>query len=244
MEYDFKRLSADISRQNMANWVMKSYELWLLRIHARMKKKLLWGDIIHADEVVIQVLKESNREATQQSRRWLFYAPACDNPLYIFEYHPTRPGEIAVYFLSGWLGALMTDGYQPSFKLGNTICNTACLVHVRRKFAEIVKVTGGHIKCEEVGFVALEARRRIDKIFAVDSNFDDMDCKERRQKRTVQIRPIMEEFYIWARARKLEAVPNIVPDALAALIPAEIHLKPGEATEATRMADDPIVDID
>ena len=212
MEYDFLCLGADISRQNMANWVMRTYELWLSRMHARMKEKLLEGDVIHADETVVQVLKEPNREAKQQSRMWLFCAPACDNPLYVFEYHPTRSGEVAVRFLSGWSGTLMTDGYQPYFKLGSTICNTACLVHVRRKFAEIVKVAGGDIKCEEVGSVALEARRRIDKIFAIDSNFDNMDYETRRQKRAAQIRPLMEEFYIWAQARKLEAVPGMALD--------------------------------
>ena len=122
MEYDFLCLGADISRQNMANWVMRTYELWLSRMHARMKEKLLEGDVIHADETVVQVLKEPNREAKQQSRMWLFCAPACDNPLYVFEYHPTRSGEVAVRFLSGWSGTLMTDGYQPYFKLGSTIC--------------------------------------------------------------------------------------------------------------------------
>lgn len=216
MEYDFKCLGADISRQNMANWVMRTYELWLARIQARMKEKLLQGDILHADETVIQVLKEPNREAKQQSRMWLFAAPACDHPLYIYEYHPTRSGEVAARFLSGWAGTLMTDGYQPYFKLGGTIKNTACLVHIRRRFAEIVKVAGGNVKAEEANSVALEARRRIDEMFAIDSNFDDMDAEERFQKRNAQLRPIMEKFFIWAQARKLEAVPGMaLAEALA-----------------------------
>lgn len=213
MEYDFKCLGADISRQNMANWVMRTYELWLSRIHTRMKEKLLEGDIIHADETVIQVLKEPNRTAKQQSRMWLFCAPACDNPLCVYEYHPTRSGEVAARFLKGWSGTLMTDGYQPYFKLGANIRNTACLVHVRRKFAEIVKVAGGDIKAEEAGSVALEARCKIDKMFAIDSNFDSMSAEDRRHERDIHLRPLMEEFYIWVQARKLEAVPGMALDA-------------------------------
>ena len=43
MEYDFKCLGVDISRQNMANWVMRSYERWLSLIATRMKTHLLEG---------------------------------------------------------------------------------------------------------------------------------------------------------------------------------------------------------
>lgn len=208
MEYDFKCLGASISRQNMANWVMRSYEKWLSLITARMKGHLLKGNIIHADETEVQVLKEPNREAKQKSRMWLFCAPACDHPLYIYEYHPTRSGEVAAEFLRGWTGTLTTDGYQPYFTLSG-VKNTACLVHVRRKFAEIVKVAGGDIKAEEADSVALEARRRIDHIFTVDSKFDNLDPHERKRCRNVELKPLMEDFRQWAYARIADAVPGL-----------------------------------
>lgn len=208
MEYDFKCLGVDVSRQNMANWVMRSYERWLSRIAARMKAHLLEGDIIHADETEVQVLKEPNREAKQKSRMWLFCAPACDHPLYVYEYHPTRSGDVAARFLTGWTGTLTTDGYKPYFTLDG-ITNTACLVHARRRFAEIVKVAGGDIKAEEAGSVALEARRMIDHMFAVDSKFDALDANERRTRRNSELRPLMEKFFTWAQARLLEAVPTL-----------------------------------
>lgn len=69
---------------------------------------------------------------------------------------------------------------------------------MRRRFAEIVKVAGGDIKAEEAGSIALEARRRIDKVFAIDSNFDDMDHEERCRERNAQLRPLMEVLYLGA----------------------------------------------
>lgn len=214
MEYDFKCLGVDISRQNMANWVMRSYERWLSLIATRMKTHLLEGHIIHADETEVQVLKEPDREAKQKSRMWLFCAPACDHPLYIYEYHPTRSGEVAANFLRGWTGTLTTDGYQPYFLLAG-ITNTACLVHVRRRFAEIVKIAGGDMKAEEASSVALEVRRKIDRMFAVDSNFDDLDMKTRQVRRNAELRPLMEDFGVWVQARLLEAVPGLaLHDAL------------------------------
>ena len=108
MEYDLKCPGAPISRQNMANWTMRSGELWLSRLRARMKELLLAGGIVHADETEVQVLKEPGREAVRKSRMWLFAAPACARPIYIYEYSPTRSGKVAEDFLRGWSGWLCT----------------------------------------------------------------------------------------------------------------------------------------
>ena len=215
MEQEFKCLGAEISRQDMANWVMRAWELWLSRLRARMRERLLMGGIVHADETEVQVLGEPGREAKCKSRMWLFAAPACDAPIYIYEYNPTRSGKVAEDFLRGWSGWLVTDGYQPYFALenGGEVRNAACLVHIRRKFAEIVKLAGGDMKAEAAGSVALAARRRIDAMFAADSEFDALagagDFEGRRLGRERELRPLMEDFYIWAQARRAEATPRL-----------------------------------
>ena len=219
MEYDFKCLGAPISRQNMANWTMRVWELWLSRLQARMKELLLAGDIIHADETEVQVLKEPGREAKCKSRIWLFAAPACARPIYVYEYNPARSGKVAEDFLRGWSGWLCTDDYRPYSALenGGKVANVACLVHIRRKFAEIVKSAGGDAKAEAAGSVALAARRRIDAMLAVDSGFDDMaaagDFEGRRLGRERDLRPMMDGFYEWAQARRMEASPRMALDA-------------------------------
>lgn len=219
MEYDFKCLGAPISRQNMANWTIRVWELWLSRLRARMKELLLAGDIIHADETEVQVLKEPGREAKCKSRIWLFAEPACARPIYVYEYNPTRSGKVAEDFLRGWSVWLCTDGYRPYSALenGGKVANVACLVHIRRKFAEIVKSAGGDAKAEAAGSVALAARRRIDAMLAVDSGFDDMaaagDFEGRRLGRERDLRPMMDGFYEWAQARRMEASPRMALDA-------------------------------
>ena len=215
MEQEFRCLGAAISRQNMANWVMRSWELWLSRLRARMRELLLEGGIVHADETEVQVLREPGCEARCKSRMWLFAAPACDHPIYVYEYNPTRSGKVAEDFLRGWSGWLVTDGYQPYFTLdnGGEVRNVACLVHIRRKFAEMVKLAGGDAKAEGAGSVALAARRRIDAMFAADSGFDGMvaagEWERRRLGRERDLRPLMEEFFVWAQARRMEATPRM-----------------------------------
>lgn len=210
LEQDFRSIGAEVSRQDMANWTIGAHERWLSLIHARMKEKLLGCRYLNADETEVQVLKEPGREPRQKSYMWLFRTGPHEVPICVFEYRPTRSGSVPRAFLDGWSGYLTTDGYDPYFNLGLPgVTNTACLVHVRRRFAEIVRSAGGDAVCEGADSVALEARRRIDRIFRVDARFDEMGHEQRRRARERRLRPLMESFETWARSAILEAVPGL-----------------------------------
>lgn len=211
MEADLRAMDVEVSRQNMANWVMNVHARWLSKVHDRMRAELLSHDLAHADETVVQVLKEPNREPSRQSRMWLFCSSSRDVPVFIFRYAPTRSRNVAEDFLRGWSGTLTTDGYRPYFGLrnGGHVTNTACLVHVRRKFAEIVKVAGGDAKAAAAGSVALEARRLIDAMFAADSKFDGMAAGERKSARDEHLRPLMESFWQWLHMQLPKASPGL-----------------------------------
>ena len=210
LEADFRCLGAEVSRQDMANWTINAHERWLSLIHARMKEKLLECRYVNADETEVQVLKEPGREARQKSYMWLFRSGPHETPNCIYEYHPTRSGAVARSFLGGWSGYLTTDGYDPYFNLGiEGLVNTACLVHVRRKFAEIVKAAGGDAVCEGADSLALEARRRIDRIFAADKKLDKMEPEQRRKAREEKLRPRMAAFEKWAKEAVAKAVPGL-----------------------------------
>lgn len=186
IETDLKACGATISRQDMANWMMNVHARWLAKVHERMKVELLSHVRIHADETTVQVLKEPNREAKKKSRMWLFCSARCNVPVYVFEYHETRRKGVAQEFLAGWSGTLTANGYKPYFNLGNpNIANTACLVHVRRYFAQIVKIAGGDAKAASAASVALEARRRIDAMFQgrLQVRRHGAGCQEGRPRR-------------------------------------------------------------
>ena len=185
---------------------------WISKIHARMKEILLTHRYIHADETPVQVLREPNREADRKSRMWLFCAAECDTPIYLYQYDETRSKRVAQDFLRGFSGMLTTDGYKPYFTLGlPNITNVACLVHVRRKFAEIVKSAGGDTKAKKAAYasLALEGRCRIDEMFRVDSAFDDMKACARKTAREDKLRPLMESFTTWARESITLASPGL-----------------------------------
>ena len=52
------REGISLSRATMANWVIQCSEVWLKPLYRHMKQELLTHSVIHADETVVQVLKE------------------------------------------------------------------------------------------------------------------------------------------------------------------------------------------
>ena len=210
MEAELGSLGASISRQNMANWMMDVRAGWLSKAHARAKAELLGHPRIHADETAVQALKEPGREARQKSRMRLFCAAGCDVPVYVFEHRETRGKHVARDFLRGRTGVLAADGCRPYFALGLPgTANVACAVRTRRCFAQIVEIAGGGAEGLSVASVALEARRRIDEVFAVDAQFDDMAPEARKRAREEGLRGPMEEFLPWAKARPPKASPGL-----------------------------------
>lgn len=208
IERDMAAAGLAISRQDMSNWVLNVHRRWLSKVHARMRGHLLSYDYIHADETPVQVLREPGRRPQGKSYMWLFCAPACVAPNYIFEYRPTRSGQVARDFLEGWSGYLTTDGYRPYFRLGPQVTNTACLVHLRRKLDEVVKSAGSDALAQRACSIALEGRRLVDAIFKADSAFDGMDAAERKAARDQVLRPLMEGFGAWAGEQLPRALPK------------------------------------
>ena len=56
-EQMWKRMGAPFSRSSMGNWVCQTAETYFQPIYDLLKTFLLKGNVIHADETVLQVLK-------------------------------------------------------------------------------------------------------------------------------------------------------------------------------------------
>lgn len=61
-----------ISNATLANWVIYVANVFLKPIYAKMKNELLEGTVIHADETVVQVLREPSKKAKTDSRMWVY----------------------------------------------------------------------------------------------------------------------------------------------------------------------------
>src|SRR5660398_182850 len=60
-EQQFKNFGIELSRQNLANWIIHGANNWLKYLYNRIHKTLLKESIIHADETTMQVLSEEGK---------------------------------------------------------------------------------------------------------------------------------------------------------------------------------------
>jgi len=203
-EAEFIRQGISLSRQTMANWIIKASEDWLEPIYERLRLRLLEHDVLHADETVLQVLQEPGRKANTESYMWLYRTSGdAKHPIAMYEYQPTRSSSHPKRFLSGWSGYLHTDGYSAYHTLvGVTV--VGCWAHMRRRFDEALK----SMKPEErFCSNAQKGLEYCNRLFRLESEaFADLPPDELHERRKEQSRPIAEEFFAWAQ--KLNVLPK------------------------------------
>jgi len=198
----WNRHDIDIPRQTLSNWVLKCADL-LSKIVDAMKIKIVASDYARADETTVQVLKEENRDPSTKSYMWIFMTGLKTNNHIVFEYHPTRGGEAATNFFSGFQGYLQTDGYSGYNALRNTcgIIEVGCMAHLRRKFTDVTKIVTKTGK-------AHEALKYIQALYKIEDKIKDYTFDERYKYRLEFSKPIIDKFKLWLDASINHVPPN------------------------------------
>jgi len=196
-EQDFKRFGIDISRQNMANWVIRCANDWLEPLYSTMKEILLRRDVIHADESVLQVLKEPRKTPQSNSYMWLYRTSGdTKESIVLYEYQPDRKYARPKNFLGDFKGYIHSDGYEAYHSLSKDIIVCGCWSHARRKFDEALKSLK---PSEQIGSKALAGKNYCDKLFEVEKKLIDFNAEERYEKRLELSKTILEDFLTWLK---------------------------------------------
>ncbi len=199
----FLREGINLSRQTMANWIIKVSELWLEPIYNIMRRSLLLHEVLHADETTCQVLHEPGKKANTNSYMWLYSTSwGAVHPIILYEYRATRSSAHPKRFLDGWSGYLHADGYSGYHNLPPGITVVGCWVHLRRKFTDAYKALSADEKPKSV---IPEALRRIGALFHLESQWKGLDAAERQELRLKESKPLAEAFFAWLEA--LDALP-------------------------------------
>ena len=121
-EQMWKRIGVALKRNTMANWAIQIAESYLQPFWEHMRQALASQSAIHADESVLQVLKEEGRPPSSESRMWVYAsAKRADIQIRCFDYRDSRSGECAKAFLEGFEGILISDGYSGYNKVPKVI---------------------------------------------------------------------------------------------------------------------------
>ena len=205
IEYVLARHGATVPRQTLARWVIGAARL-LQPLHNLMRDVLLDAPFIHMDETVVQVLKEVGKAATSNSYMWVQTGGPPGRPIVIYDYDPSRSGEVPARLLQGYSGYLMTDGYDGYNQLvrNEGITHLACMAHVRRRFVDAVRVQpkGKRGKADEA--VAL-----IGKLYGIERDYKDATDEARLQARQRLSVPALAALHDWMEA----TLPGVPPSS-------------------------------
>ena len=203
-EQEWKQNGILLSRQTMSNWLIKASENWLEPIYAEMKRRLCEHEVLHADETVLQVLKEPGKTAQSKSYMWLYRTSGeAKHQIVLYDYQPNRKHTHPEEFLKGFLGFLHTDGYDGYHKLSENITIVGCWAHLRRKLFDALKTIP---KDKQLDSNAAKGVAYCDRLFHFEKQFALLTSENRLKERERLSKPLMDEFFNWME--HLNALPN------------------------------------
>ena len=202
-EHVFARAGVRVPRQTQARWIIGTARA-MQPLANLLRDALLEAPVIHMDETTVQVLKEPGRAASSQSYMWVQRGGPPGKPVVLFDYDPSRSGQVPVRLLEGWSGYLMTDGYDGynSVVRQASIEHLSCWAHSRRRFVDAAKVQPkgrrGH---------ADQAIDFIGKLYGIERAVRDQSEAERYQARQQRSLPVLAELRQWLD----ETLPTVPP---------------------------------
>jgi transposase len=197
----FGRYGVDLSRATMAGWGIQAAERCLPLLDL-LKNEIRGGPYINIDESPLQVLNEPGRKNVTKSYMWVFCGGDPPHRAVVYQYHPTRSGQVPLDFLGDYKGYVQSDAFsgyeQVARKKG--IVHIGCFVHARRKFIEVTKARqknrGGKA---DVRGLADEALDFIGNLYKIErrAKRDALSHDQLYQLRQQESKPILEQFKLW-----------------------------------------------
>ena len=199
-EKDWEQMRAFLSRGTLGRWIKICSDEYFVPIYEYFHRLLLGRQFAMADETRVQVLKEPNREAEQQSFMWLFRSGEDELPqIILYHYTETRAKFNAVEYLKGFKGYLMTDGYQGYNNLPDVV-REACWAHIRRKFCDAIP-SG---KQKDMSEPSVQGVYYCDRLFAIERHCkaQGYSYQQRHEYRNKKAPEILKAFWDWLERQK------------------------------------------
>jgi transposase len=173
----------------------------VLPIAAAMKRDLLAGRYLQADETPVGVQTHDRRGSNHQAYLWQYGSPGKG---VVFDFRMGRDGEGPKQWLGDFDGLLQTDGYQGYSKVGGPhMVHACCLAHARRKFVDAVKLNA--TDADSARIVA-----GMDELFAIDREAKEknMNHAQRDTLRQSRVPRVLEQLRIDLLALQKKALPK------------------------------------
>lgn len=183
-----------IPESTLCGWVGRAAEL-LAPIAEAVKQDVLASKVIKTDDTPIRVLDRALKGRSRTGRLWPYVGDRA-HPQVFFEYTPSREQKWPAQMLGSFAGYLQGDFYPGYENLcaDGRIKQVGCWAHARRKFYDAQTTDS------ERAPVALAY---IGKLYEVERQIKDLSAHERKERRQLQSRPILEEMKTWMQAQRV-----------------------------------------
>jgi len=189
-------LGLEISRATLDGWVLRVGEL-LIPMVAAMRRELISGCYIQADETPVDVQTREGRGKNHQAYLWQYSRPG---GTVVFDFRLGRGRDGPKRFLGEFEGILQTDGYAAYNQIGGKrMVHAACWAHARRQFFEAVQLNPRDP-------IATPIVTRMDELFAVDAEARRrvIGLTGRHALRQERAKPLLDEI-----RNKIESAQSI-----------------------------------
>jgi len=190
----------EIGRSTMDGWVMQVGELLLPLVEA-MRRNLLAGTYIQADETTVDVQVRDKSGSNHQAYLWQYGKPGGET---VFDFRMGRAREGPRKFLGEFAGILQTDGYTAYDKVGGKgMVHAGCWAHARRGFTDAVKINPADAQ-------AVRMVQRMDALFAIDAKAreEELTLEQRHALRQEKAAPLLETLDGELKAIERSALPS------------------------------------
>ena len=200
LEKEFERYGLAITRQNMANWVIRLGESCFGPLYDYLHTLLYRYLVIQADETPVLVNKDG-RPAGSKSWMWV-YRSGClyqKEQVILYEYQKTRNASHPRKFLKDYNGICVTDGYQVYHTLEKEkedLKIAGCWVHCRRKFEEALEVIPKELRKQSVLDLLMN---QIRAIYREEGKLSGFSADERVEKRQLVVKPLVDAFFAYVK---------------------------------------------
>lgn len=200
LEQEFSRYGLTITRQNMANWMIRLGESYLAVLYDYLHQKLYNYHVIQADETPVLVNRDG-RSAGSKSYMWVYRSGHLytDKQIVLYDYHKTRNSSHPREFLSNYSGICVTDGYQVYHTIEKECEDlqiAGCWVHARRKFDEALTVIPKAHRNKSDAFLVI---KQIQAIYREEGKLNELSSEERLTQRQLVIKPLVDALFAYLK---------------------------------------------
>ena len=226
----YKMNGINLATNTMANWVIRSTDMYLSLIYDRMHELIYDSKVIHADETPVKVMRIDNAKIKngKKTYMWVYRNRSLKgtHPIVLYDWQDSRRSDHPREFLKTFSGTVVTDGYQVYHKLEKEredLKVAGCWIHARRPFADFIKSVG---LTAAKGSIAQEAYDMITEMLRIDNTFDDLPVSDRKKQRQLVLSEKVDAYFAWTKQKYAQVTPNgSIGKALAYSINQEKYLR-------------------